>query len=119
VCAARTAELAEVFAFIRARHAADARFVAGGSWLYHLDAYRRLFPATYLESLRVHDAPRSLDGGAWWGQFVDHEENVVEARVRQFSANLAHLDPTRLWNVFPLPAMVARADIGVFYRHYL
>jgi hypothetical protein len=117
--ASRAAELAEMFAFIRAHYAADARYVAGGSWLYQLEAYRRLFPARYLASLRIHDAPRSLDGGAWWGQFVDHDENVVEARVRRFSANLVRLDPTRLWNVFPLPAMIARADIEAFYQHCL
>jgi hypothetical protein len=116
--ARRINELTDMFAFIRQAHPVDARYVVGGSWLYNLEAYTRLFPAAYVESLRIHTAPRLLAGGAWWGQFVDHEENVVAERARRFSENLPYLDPAEVWKVFPMPAMTARAEIDVFYEHY-
>ena len=73
----RVAELADMFAFIRREHGTEAKFVAGGSWLYNLEAYRRLFPSAYIASLRINTTPSGLAGGSWWGQFVDHRENVV------------------------------------------
>ncbi len=117
-CSRRVDELAHMFAFIRCEHAAGAQYVAGGSWLYNLDAYKRLFPSAYVASLRIHTTPSNLAGGSWWGQFVDHRENVVADRVAAFSANLRNLSPAAAWEVFPLAAMTARADIDVFHRHY-
>ncbi len=111
--ARRIKELTDMFAFIRREHPVDARCVVGGSWLYNLDAYTRLSPSAYVESLRIHTAPRSLAGGSWWGQFVDHKENIVAERVRRFSESLPYLDPDEVWKVFPLPAMTARAGIAV------
>ena len=116
--ARRVQELREMFAFIRQEHRTSARQVAGASWLYNLEAYRRLFPSTYLESLEIHTAPAALFGGSWWGQFVDHAENIVAERASRFSQNLAQLDPAEVWRVFPLPAMTARAEIDVFHEHY-
>jgi hypothetical protein len=115
----RLKELTGMFAFIRQEHPASARYVVGGSWLYNLEAYRRLFPPAYIESLRVHTRPSTLVGGSWWGQFVDHDENLVGERARRFSENLSHLDPAEVWKAFPMPAMTARAGIDVFHEHFL
>jgi hypothetical protein len=114
----RVQELRDMFAVIRLEHPMDARYVVGGSWLYNLAAYRRLFPAAYIESLEIHSAPSALAGGSWWGQFVDHDERIVEERARRFSRNLPYLDPARVWRAFPLPALTARAEVDVFHRHY-
>lgn len=111
-------ELADMFAFIRREHAADVKYVAGGSWLYNLDAYKRLFPLAYIVSLRIHTAPSALFGGSWWGQFVDHRGTVVGDRVRTFTENLRHLNPAEVWKVFPLPAMTARAEVDAFHQRY-
>jgi len=116
--ARRIEDLTEMFAHIRRQHPVDARYVVGGSWLYNLEAYRRLFPAAYVASLRVHTTPSALFGGSWWGQFVDRNENIVAERARTFSENLAYLDAAEVWKVFPLPALIARADIDVFHEHY-
>lgn len=116
-CTRRVQELATMFAFIRTAHP-DARYVQGGSWLYNIDAYRRLFPRAYVESAKAHTTPKDLSGGSWWGQFIDHDECVQAARVATFRERLEQLDPVAVWKVFPLPAMAARADIDVFYRHY-
>jgi hypothetical protein len=113
----RVAELREMFARIREQHP-DAERVVGGSWLYHLEAYRRLFPAAYVSSLRIHTTPSNFTGGSWWGQFVDHDGNVVPERVRSFTENLANLDPAAVWRAFPLPALAAQASVDVFHHHF-
>lgn len=114
----RNEELAQMFAFIRREHARDAREVVGGSWLYNLDAYRNLFPPAYIARLEVHTSPSQFTGGSWWGQFIDHEENMYFERVGEFTARLKQLDMAALWKLFPLPAMKARVAIDAFYEHY-
>jgi hypothetical protein len=42
----RVEELREMFGYIRTHHQST-RTVRGGSWLYNLEAYRRLFPPEY------------------------------------------------------------------------
>jgi hypothetical protein len=115
--AKRVAELRDMFAFIGDRHP-QAQRVAGGSWLYHLDAYRRLFPDAYISSLRPNTTATTRTGGSWWGQFIDHDENVVPERVGAFTASLRHLDPAAVWRVFPMPPLTAQAPIDVFHEHY-
>jgi hypothetical protein len=115
--AKRVNELREMFAFLRAEHP-ESRVVVGGSWLYHIEAYRRLFPPAYIASLALHTSPSALTGGSWWGQFLDHDQNVLAERVDAFSKNLLHLEPAAAWKVFPMPAMTARAGIDVFHEHY-
>ncbi len=114
----RIAELKDMFAFIRNAYEADAKSVVGGSWLYNLDAYRRLFPPAYIACLKVHKSPSQLTGGSWWGQFIDHEEHIVLERVAEFTARLKQLDTTALWKLFPLPPMRTRVAIDAFYEHY-
>jgi hypothetical protein len=116
-CAKRVDELATMFAFLRRNHP-DARYVVGNSWLYNIEAYRRLFPPEYIASVKLHDAPRDLAGGSWWGQFIDHAGNVRADRARIFRERLRTLDPAALWKLFPMPAMSARAAVDVFYRYY-
>jgi hypothetical protein len=117
-CSRRVDELAKMFAFIRREHGVEGKYVAGGSWLYNLDAYKRLFPSAYIASLRIHTKPNALFGGSWWGQFVDHRENVVADRVATFSENLRCLDSAEVWKVFPLPAMTALAKVDDFHERY-
>ena len=114
----RIDELTSMFAFVRQQYGDGATAVLGGSWLYNLEAYKRLFPAEYVASLRIHTAPSNFTGGSWWGQFVDHREAVVTARAAEFSDNLRRLDPAAAWKVFPFPAMTARAPVRVFHQRY-
>ena len=115
--AKRVDELATMFAFLERNHP-DTRYVVGGSWLYNIEAYRRLFPPAYIASTKVHDAPRDLAGGSWWGQFIDHAGNVRADQAFVFRERLRTLDPAALWELFPMPAMTARAAVDVFYRYY-
>ena len=43
--------------------------VVGASWLYNLEAYRRLFPASYVATARV--LPDRFRHMPLWGQFVN------------------------------------------------
>lgn len=112
----RLADLRAMFAEVRDHHP-DAAYVRGGSWLYNIDAYRRLFPPAYGASRhtpeRVH-----LNGTSSWGQFLDHREAVKPAAREAFLAGLSRLDPAAPWTAFPLRALRVRAPIGLFYAFY-
>jgi hypothetical protein len=113
----RRQELQAMFAYVRHTFA-GAREVIGGSWLYHLEAYRRLFPPAYGDSRQVQEGDAHLRGTSSWGQFLDHREGVKPALRAQFLENLKTLDLHRLWAVFPLPTYRAHAPIQAFYDLY-
>ena len=112
----RLAELKAMFAFVRKTWPA-ARTVQGGSWLYNLDAYRRLFPAAYGESRSPPERVR-LRGTSSWGQFLDHREAVKPDLRAAFLRNIATVDIAAPWRSFPLPALRVAAPIELFYDLY-
>jgi hypothetical protein len=113
----RRQELQAMFTYVKETYA-DAKAVRGGSWLYHLEAYRRLFPPVYGDSREVLEETSRFQGTSSWGQFLDHREGVKPALREQFLENLTKLNMHRLWEVFPLPACRAQALIEAFYDFY-
>lgn len=112
----RRSELREMFGFIRAHHP-SARTVRGGSWLYNLEAYRRLFPADYGAS-RFEPERVRLDGTSSWGQLLDFRE-LVKPDIRQaLLDNMRDLDIAAPWKAFPMRALGAQGAIAPFYRFY-
>ena len=82
---ARLAELKAMFAHLRGE-VGTAGTVIGASWLYNLEAYRRLFPPEYLQTARTGG-----DDFAYlplWGQFVDHAGCVKEGLATEFLERL-------------------------------
>jgi hypothetical protein len=112
----RIAELREMFAHVRAHHP-EARTVMGGSWLYNLEAYRRLFPPEYVTS-RFEPERVRLDGTSSWGQFLDFRGFIKPAVRDAFLQNLVALDAAAPWRSFPLRALGARSSVECFYTHY-
>lgn len=112
----RRSELREMFGFIRSRHP-SAETVLGGSWLYNLEAYRRLFPPAYAASAFEPERVR-LDGTSSWGQLLDFRGNVKPAVRQALLHALADLDAAAPWRSFPLRALGARCGIEAFYRFY-
>jgi hypothetical protein len=110
----RRSELQEMFGHIRAHHP-RARTVLGGSWLYNLDAYRRLFPPEYAASVFVPERVR-LDGTSSWGQLLDFTGAVKPAVRQALIENIANLDIAAPWTAFPMRALGARGDIEPFFR---
>lgn len=112
----RTAELREMFAHVRAHHR-QARAVRGGSWLYNLEAYRRLFPADYAASAFEPERVR-LDGTSSWGQLLDFRGAVKPAVARALLDNIGHGDIAAPWRAFPLRALGVESPIEPFHRLY-
>jgi hypothetical protein len=114
---ARREELAALFAFVREAYPQAAR-VLGASWLYNLEAYRRLFPPAYGASRRPRPEPVNLTGTSSWGQLLDRRGGLKPDMAARFAENLAHLEVEAPWRVFPLPCLVTEAPIGLFHQHY-
>ena len=113
----RRAELKSMFTHVRKNHG-DAIGVLGKSWLYHLPAYRRLFPDNYGESSALLTSGHSFDGLSSWGQFLDHAGHVKIAVRDAFLKNLPELDADHPYRVFPYPVLKAEAAIADFYEMY-
>lgn len=112
----RLAELTVLFEHLRRTSDGSAR-VVGASWLYNLDAYRRLFPGSYLATARV--AARRFQHMPLWGQFLDRHGEVRERAARTFLDRLERqtsLDT--LEQCFPLPVLTLEAPASVFHEFY-
>lgn len=113
----RKRELKEMFTFIKSAYP-SAKGVRGTSWLYHTQAYRRLFPLQYGQSRVIRKTALRFDGSSSWGQFLDHREHIKPDLRDRFLQNLNQLDMDHLWRVFPLPALMTNAPVAVFYDFY-
>lgn len=115
--ARRKAELAAMVRRIR-QTLPNATHIRGKSWLYNLEAYRRLFPPDYTASRTLAPAPLHLTGSSSWGQLIDARENIRPDIRDALLANLAHLDPRAPWTAFPLRVLAVRAPIESFEAFY-
>ncbi|AVT02990.1 hypothetical protein [Paracidovorax avenae] len=112
--AERMDELRALFRQVRQEHP-HARSVRGISWLYHLAAYRRLFPPQYGHSARPADFPLHLTGSSTWGQVLDWRQHVKPAIRDAVLSRMAEVDPQAPWKVFPCQPLVASCGIGHFH----
>lgn len=112
----RRRELQSIFRTVAASYR-EARWVRGTSWLYHLDAYRRLFPPSFIAGLVSVGYPHQF--AALWCQFIDKHGVVKPWLEKPFLAaigtatSLAQLD-----GAFPLDTLGTAAPIEVFYDHF-
>jgi hypothetical protein len=91
--------------------------VIGASWLYHLEAYRRLFPPSYLATAHVID-PR-FRHMPLWGQFLDRHGEVKEHMTRQFLERLERQSRVDgLAHCFPFQVLSVNASVLEFYDFY-
>jgi hypothetical protein len=82
----RRADLTALFDHVK-RNLPAAIQVVGVSWLYNIEAYRRLFPASYGASARV--LPNRFRSMPLWGQFLDRHGDIKESMTRPFLERLA------------------------------
>jgi hypothetical protein len=112
----RLAELAALFAHVERARPEPLR-VVGASWLYNLDAYRRLFPTSYVAS--AHVLGHRFQRMPLWGQFLDRHGALRESPTREFlerldrQSTLAGLD-----QCFPFQVLTAEAPVRDFYDFY-
>lgn len=116
--ARRKAEMAALVAHVRVR-LPQASHIRGRSWLYNLEAYRRVFPPDYGASRRsVGDEPVRLDGNSLWGQLIGSDEGVRPGVRDAVVSALPGLDPSAPWKVFPLSVLATRAPLESFEAFY-
>jgi hypothetical protein len=112
----RLADLAALFEHVKREEQEPLR-VVGASWLYNLDAYRRLFPEAYLAAARViHHRFRHMP---LWGQFVDRHGEVKEKLARELLERLGRQSRVEaLGGCFPFQVITVEAPVGAFYECY-
>lgn len=91
--------------------------VVGASWLYNLEAYRRLLPVAYVSMARaVHDRFRFM---SLWGQFLDRRGGVRESMASLFLKRLEEqASIERLHECFPFQVLAVEAPVREFYEFY-
>lgn len=113
----RRADLAAMVGNITHRHP-EAQRIAGRSWLYNLEAYRRLFPPDYVASWRPAAPPLHLTGTSVWGQLIDAHDRVRPEIREAILAALPALDPDAPWTAFPLQPLEVQAPLASFRSEF-
>lgn len=85
---ARRAELLGALTGAQRTSPADA-LLHGGSWLYHLEGYRRIFPEFYLDTATTADSSEELTYLALWGQFLSSSPALHAPTTELFLRRLA------------------------------
>ncbi len=112
----RLADLVALFEHVK-RSQPQALQVVGASWLYNLEAYRRLFPGSYLATARV--IGHRFQHMPLWGQFLDRHGEIKEGMTRQLLERLERLTIVDgLDQCFPLQVLAAEASVTDFYEFY-
>jgi hypothetical protein len=89
----------------------------GGSWLYNLEAYRQLFPPSYLASATpLRGLFRHMP---LWGQFLARDGTVRETPARAFVGRLERQSSADdVEECFPLRPLAVEAPVAEFRRFY-
>ena len=112
----RRAELTGLFQHVK-RTARTSLRVVGASWLYNVEAYRRLFPISYAAS--AHVTAHRFQHMPLWGQFLDRYGAIKEHMTRQFLKALERQSSVDgLGQCFPLKALSVEAPVQDFYDLY-
>jgi hypothetical protein len=91
--------------------------VVGGSWLYHLPAYRSLFPQAFLNTAIVSE--EDFQFIALWGQFIDRRGRIRGDLANRFRNNLEKSHTLQEAQAsFPYPVLRLESPIHDFYRFY-
>jgi len=112
----RRADLTALFGHVQ-RTRPERVQVVGVSWLYNLEAYRRLFPVSYVTTARViSDRFQSMP---LWGQFLDRHGDIKERMTRPFLERLERQGSVeRLHECFPFQVLTVEAPVREFYDFY-
>ncbi len=111
----RIKELTAMFKFIKDKHP-QAEVVRGHSWLYSIDAYKRLFPLEYVASGVIK---QTFLNTSMWGQFVDKSGNLKNHLAQQFEKCIKTKNTMEeLANCFPHQQPKVSANVQIFYDFY-
>ena len=113
----RQSELRSLFRYIRQHHP-EAERVQGSSWLYNIEAYRRLFPPKYVETAK----PVGYAAGFFslWGQFLRGDRSIRSKLATHFLGCLAEQNTVDgCMGCFPYQVLRPECAIELFYRFYV
>lgn len=114
----RRADVRALFDHVR-RHEPQVTRVRGGSWLYHLPAYRALFPPAFLATATPGDPADEYTMMALWGQFLRGDGTLYAPRTDVFVGRLARAaTPAALADAFPLKKLDLEGPIEPFFEFY-
>ncbi len=116
----RLRELKDLFTDIKKEYP-EAKSVRGDSWLYNIDAYKRLFPDSYTADPKVDTTEGVTVSGRIWGQFCNSKRGLKEDLANNFLNAIRALDeitPETVRKVFPHQALIVEAPIADFYEKY-
>lgn len=113
---ARLQDLKEMFEHISENHP-EAKTVTGGSWLYNLRSYQRLFPVSFTSNMKVEEIPFPRTSGIW-GQFLN-SDGQVNGKMKSFFIQKADTARTteELLQCFEFKILFPRTGIENFYSH--
>jgi hypothetical protein len=112
----RKSELTALFSQIQRMHTHPPRIV-GASWLYNLEAYRRLFPSVYIATARTLFG--RFQSMPLWGQFLDRTGEVRPEPKGEFLERLERQrDLEGLSTCFPLQVLALESSALPFYDFY-
>jgi hypothetical protein len=112
----RFAELRALFAHVT-RTVPEPVAVVGASWLYNLEAYRCLFPPSYVHGAQVMRG--RFQRMPLWGQFLDRHGELRASAARVFRERLTALTGVEgLEQCFPLPVLAVTAPVTDFSAFY-
>ena len=112
----RREDLATLFGHVQRTLGARVQ-VVGASWLYNLEAYRRLFPGSYLATARV--LGHRFQHMPLWGQFLDRHGGIKQNMTRPFLERLERQTSVdRLDECFPFQVLTVEASVLEFYDFY-
>lgn len=112
----RKSEVSTMFRYIQANHP-DVETVRGGSWLYNIPAYLRLFPPDYVKTVK----PVGYETTFWalWGQFIARRGSIRQSTASQFLDCLSKQKTVDgCLQCFPYQVLRPECPIETFYDFY-
>lgn len=110
----RRDELRALFHDVRRLHP-EVRQVRGLSWLYHVPAYRSLFPDAYIALLTSPAGPLHMNGSSVWGQVLDYRGRLKPGIADIVLARLGRSNVDVPWRALPLQPLTAACSVDHFF----
>ncbi len=94
----------------------EARTISAISWLFNIDACKRIFPPRFTENIEILEWYKSL---AIWGQFLDSKGNIRPETTKRFKTCYLKQDNlSDLLYCFPYKVLSVSSNIEIFYNFY-
>lgn len=116
----RKEELRDMFGEIIEKYP-ETETVFGFSWLYNIDAYTRLFPQEYIQSLRLPKTlpPAYFRALALWGQFIDGAGEIRKEKAEKFLSCVESKSTLEeVLDCFEYKLLRAESGIECFFEFY-